>query len=74
MKSPMHTEKFTVTIEVPFWEYPNKSLNRKAIVQIKRFIKAVLEDELCAIPLRVEKDKLGNVYEDATLDPTIRVK
>ncbi len=67
--------KFTATIEVPFWVYPNERLNKRAIAHIKKWIQDTLNYELKFIPLFVEKDTLnGGFIEDSSYQTTIRVK
>lgn len=59
--------KLTVSVEVPFYPYNTVVKNRKALIQIKRWLRDLLNNEACYVPLYVEKDnEAGGYIEDAT--------
>ena len=63
--------KVTCELEVPFFSYEKKSLDKEAERQIKRWIKDALAGDVVTegiryIPLFVEKDEDGELFDDST--------
>lgn len=55
-----------VKVTVPFTGYKNKTLNTKALQQIKRYIRKVVSINANFISLYIEKDTQGVVIEDCS--------
>ena len=62
-----------IQISVPFKDYKDKTLNNRALRQIKKYIKEVISSEVNFVPLHIEKDIEGRVFEDCSKKTSVKI-
>jgi len=63
-----------VIINVPFMEYDDENLNKLAEENIREYIKDIINDHLSYIPISVEEDQIGNLFDDCSQKSTFKIK
>lgn len=66
--------KIVAQLEIPYYEYSTKRLNREAVADIVHWVKETLKEECSSIPLYVEQDENGSAAEDYTEAATVKVR
>lgn len=60
-------------IIAPFHTYGDKKRDKKALIQIKRYIEEKVKEECNFLPLHIDKDQDGHAIEDCTRKTSVKL-